>query len=103
MSGRLGAAALAANTDTDIYTATASTTVNVLVCNRGSEPTTVNIALVDGTAADLTDADYVEYGVIVPANGVLERSGLVMSANETVVAWADTATVSVRVNGYSEV
>lgn len=102
MSGRLGVAAPAANTDTDVYTAPEAATVNVLVCNRGAEAVIVNLALVYGTAANLADEDYVEFGVTIPANGVLERTGLVLSANETVVARADKASVSVRVNGYTE-
>jgi len=103
MSGRLGVAALAAEVNTVVYTAGASAvTVNVLMCNRGTEAAAVNVALVNGDAAALTDADYVEYGVSLPPNGVLERSGLVMSAGESVVVWSDKDTVSARVNGYTE-
>lgn len=103
-SGRLGAASLAADTDTGVYTVPAAVvmTVNVLFCNRGADAATVRLALVDGAVGALADEDYIEHGTVIPAGGVLERSGLALSAGETVVVRSDKATVSVRVHGYEE-
>lgn len=102
-SGKLGSAALAANTDTTVYTVPASTvaTINVAIVNRGSESATVNVAIAPaGTPAN---ADYIEYGVTIPAKGVLERTAIVAGAGEHVVVRASTANCSVRVHGFEEV
>jgi len=101
MSGRLGKANLAANTNTDLYTVPADTiaTANINLCNRTDSEITARIAIRNG---DLGDADYLEYDTSIPAHGVLERSGMVMSAGETIVAYASAAGVSVRVHGFEE-
>lgn len=102
--GRLGTARLTANTNTTVYTVPAlnTTTGSILLCNTGTETTKIRLAIVDGLAADLDSEDYIEYGSEIPAGGVLERSGVLMSAGETVIAWADKNTVTVRVHGYEE-
>jgi len=101
MSGRLGTADLEADTNTDVYTvpANAIATVNINVCNRTANTVTASIALHDGV---LTEADYLECDAPIPAHGVLERTGLVMSAGETIVTCASAAGVSVRVHGFEE-
>jgi hypothetical protein len=100
-SGKLGSAALAADTDTTIYTCPAETTavVNVNLCNRGGLGATVRVSI---GAASPAEADYVEYGAVIPAGGVLERSGLVVGAGEVLVARANTGDVAVRAFGYEE-
>ena len=101
-SGLLGKAVLAANTDTSIYTvpATKAATVNVNVVNTSSGSITVRLSI--GGAVPVA-ADYIEYDAIVPANGILERSGLVMSADEVLVARASATGISVRAYGFEEV
>lgn len=101
-SGKLGAAALAANTDTSIYTVPASTvaTVNVNIVNTTSAAITVRLSI---GAASPAAQDYIEYDASIPANGVLERSGLVMSAAEVLVARASATGISVRAFGFTEV
>lgn len=101
-SGKLGIAAPAANTDVIVYTVPASkvATVNVGVVNRGTDDAVVNVAIAASGATSA--AEYVEYGVTIPANGVLERSGLVVGAGENVVVRSSTANCSVRVNGFEE-
>ena len=102
-SGKLGSAALAANTDTTVYTVPASTvaTINVAIVNRGSADATVNVAIAPTGAPD--NADYIEFGVSIPANGILERTAIVAGAGERVVVRASTANCSVRVHGFEEV
>ena len=102
--GYLGKTKLAANINTAVYSVPAGkfTTANVAMCNIGDASAKIRLAIVDGAAADLADEDYIEYGVDIPAGGVLERTGLTLSAGETVVAWADKNTIVVRVHGYEE-
>ena len=102
--GYLGKTKLAESTNTAVYSVPAGkfTTANVAMCNIGDASAKIRLAIVDGAAADLADEDYIEYGVDIPAGGVLERTGITLSAGETVVAWADKTTVSVRVHGYEE-
>ena len=102
--GYLGKTKLAANINTAVYSVPAGkfTTANVAMCNIGDASAKIRLAIVDGAVADLADEDYIEYGVDIPAGGVLERTGLTLSAGETVVAWADKNTIVVRVHGYEE-
>lgn len=101
-SGKLGSAALAANTDTTVYTVPASTvaTINVAIVNRGTADATVNVAIAPAGAP--ADADYIEFGVVIPANGILERTAIVAGAGERVVVRSSTADCSVRVHGFEE-
>ncbi|MBW4056700.1 MAG: hypothetical protein HIU83_15130 [Proteobacteria bacterium] len=101
-SGLLGKAALTAATNTSIYTVPAATvaTVNVNMVNTSAASIAVRLSI--GTAVPAT-ADYIEYDTIIPANGVLERSGLVMSTAEVLVARAEAAGISIRVYGFEEV
>ena len=102
-SGRLGVAALAANTDTTVYTVPADTiaSCNVALVNRGATDAVCNVAFATGGTP--TTAEYVEFGVTVPANGILERTAIVAGAGERVVVRSSTADCSVRVHGFEEV
>ena len=101
-SGRLGKADLAATTNTTIYTAPAGlvSTLNVCICNRNSTAITVRLAI--AAAASPANSEWIEYDVAVPANGVLERGGLVMSPGELLVAYSSASGVSVRAHGLEE-
>lgn len=101
-TGRLGVAAPAANTNTTVYTVPASTvaTLNVAIVNRGDVEAVVDVAI--ATTAAPANADYVEFGVKIPANGVLERTAIVAGAGERVVVRSSTADCSVRVHGFEE-
>ena len=100
-SGKLGKAALAATTDTDLYTVPAGTvaTANINLCNRTSAAVTVRISI---RSAALADADYIEYDAKLPANGVIERTGIALSAGEIVTVRASAPGVSARVHGFEE-
>lgn len=101
-SGRLGVAALAANTDTTVYTVPASklASCNIALVNRGSEDALCNVAF--AMAATPTTAEYVEFSVKVPAKGILERTAIIAGAGERVVIRSSTANVTARVHGYEE-
>ena len=101
-SGLLGKAALAANVDTTIYAVPAATvvTANINIVNRTAAAITIRVSI--GSAAP-ADSDYIEYETSIPANAVLERSGMVMSAAEVLVVSASAVGISVRAYGFAEV
>lgn len=101
-SGILGKASLAATTETLLYTAPTGRVVSLSVnlCNLSADTAKVRLAMVDG--ATTTDAHYIEYDTSLEAKGVMERTGLVISAGQKVVAYSDIANVSVVVYGFEE-
>lgn len=98
-TGRLGTADLAAATNTTLYTVPANTfsLVTISVCNRGNSPVGARLALAAG--ANPGDDEWIEYGVEIGAKGVLERTGVLLSAGQKVVAWSSNPYVSVVVYG----
>lgn len=102
--GRLGAAALAANTDTVVYTVPAGrkATVLVSVCNRSATDAAIRLAHIDGNLAALATEDYIEYDSPLPGNGVLERTGITIAAGHTIMARASAASVSAVISGVEE-
>ena len=81
-TGRLGVAAPNATTWTQVYLCPATTfaVLTLSLCNRGGTAATVRVA-VTTTAAPGTPAntEFIEYDSTIIANGVLERSGIVMN------------------------
>lgn len=101
-SGKLGAASLSGATNTTIYTVPTGkvATFNVNMVNTTTEAIKVRLAL--SATATPTNSEYIEYDVSIPANSVLERTGLMASVGEMVVAYAAANGVSVRVYGIEE-
>ena len=102
--GRLGAASLAATTDTSVYSVPASrkATVTVSICNRNATDVTIRLAHIDGAVGAIANEDYIEYGATVPANGVLERTGICMAASATIMGYASATNTSFVVSGIEE-
>lgn len=100
--GRLGTARLAANTDTVIYTVPAGlvASININAINMGSTSTTVTLAISTGSTPSA--GDYYEMTALAPDGDTIERAGIILSAGESVIARATTATVDVRVHGIEE-
>lgn len=97
-SGKLGSANLAAATQVLLFTAADTPqTFNVRFANRNATAVKVRVAI--GTGTNPATTDYVDYDVTVPANGILEDTGLVASSGEKVWVQSDTANVSVRAHG----
>lgn len=101
-SGKLGTANLAAGADTTVYTVPASTvaTINIRVANRNAAAAKVRVAI--GTGASPDAADYIDYDILLAANGILEDTGIVCGAGEKIWVRSDVANVSVRVHGFEE-
>ncbi len=94
MTGVFGSLNPASNTDTTLFTVPSGKkiTANLSVCNRGKGLAKVSVALCDSDNPTL--ADYIEYECVIPANGVLERSALVLQNNKKIVVKATTENVS---------
>lgn len=98
-SGTLGQASLTAATNTTVYTAAATpTTFNVNMVNTTGSPVAVNLAVASSSTPAVYD--YIEFQTIIPANGVLERGGIVATAGKLIVAFANATGVSVNVYGF---
>jgi len=102
MTGRLGAAALAATTNTTLYTVPTGKTATVTCnfCNTSSVGVSVRLAVAQADTP--VDGEYVEYDVQLPATGVLERGGIVMTAGQRIVVRASATGVNVNVWGFEE-
>lgn len=99
-SGKLGSADLAAATNALLCTLDKVSTVNVRFANRNS--TSVKIRLAIGTGAEPALADYLTYDLTLPANGIVEDMGIVVSVGESIWAYSSAADVSVRAHGFEE-
>ena len=99
-SGVFGKADLSATTMTEIVAAPTSgiKVASVSVCNRSAAEVTLRLA-VSATAGAVASADYLEYDVKIPANGVLERSGIILSASNGLMAYVSATGVSVGAYG----
>ena len=100
-TGRLNGVDLTNTSATSVYTCPSATfsVVSVSICNRSATAVTIRLALtVTGSTPATTD--YLEYDSSLSANGVLERTGIVMTAGNQLVVTAGTGNaVSVVVVG----
>ena len=101
-TGILGTADVAATTLTTLYTvpATKIGVVNINLCNRGTAPVKVRLA-VSATATPAL-GEYIEYDATIAANSVLERTGFALDTGKNVVVYTDIATLSAVVTGFEE-
>ena len=90
---------LLATTNTSVYTVPAATfaVVTVSICNRGATAVTIRLAV--AALSTPTDAEYLEYGVSLGANSVLERTGIVMQTGKILVVYSSAATVTAIASG----
>lgn len=102
-SGRLAAVDIsAATTNTTVYTvpSTKVASFNINLLNRTATAATVRIAL--SSAASPSNGEYIEYDSVVPANGVLERTGLALDAGKLVVVYSSVIGLSAVIWGIEE-
>ena len=93
-SGRLGAADLAAATNTLVYECPAGMEafVTLNACARSGTPT-LRVALADNGAP--ANEDWIEYDLQLQAGGIpLLREGIIMKATDRLYVWASATGVS---------
>jgi len=102
-SGILSTTNLSANVVADVYTVPASTlaSVNINVCNRNATAVKIRLAL-SATSVTQAAGEFIEFDVSIVANGVLERTGVMLNAGKIITAYSDTNNVSVVVTGVEE-
>lgn len=102
-SGILGQSAPTANTNTTVYTVPALTTstFSVSICNTGIATIVARLAI--AASATPGASEYLEYDALIPANGVLERTGIVAQAAKLVVVRVSSTTAAVSIFGFEEV
>jgi hypothetical protein len=90
-TGRLSGVDITTTGATSVYTCPVTTfsVVSVSICNRTASAVTVNLALTT-TGSTPATTDYLEFGASLSANGVVERTGIVMSAGNQLVVTAGT-------------
>jgi hypothetical protein len=73
-------------------------TFSVNMLNTGSTPANVKLAISNAAVPAL--GDYIEYNAVVdPNGGILERTCLMASTNEKVIAESDVGNIVIRVYG----
>jgi hypothetical protein len=103
MSGILSQNILTLNTDTLVYTVPAGkiSSLTISVCNQaGAGDARINMALT--SLGSSTANSYIEFGAVVPASGVLERSAIVLEAGNTIRVQSSNSNTSVVVFGIEE-
>jgi hypothetical protein len=102
-TGLLGQAALTTATQwTSVYVVPSNTfsVLSLNVLNRGTTAVGIRIALTGVTPPSApTNAELIEYDVQIGANGVLERTGIMMNATKILAVYATNTNVSVSVYG----
>ena len=100
-TGRLGTANITTTSDTTVYTVPAATfsVVSINVVNRSSSAA-AQIRIAIASSATPGVAEYIEYDSSLVANGVLERTGIVMDAAKIIVVQTPTATPTLSVVVY---
>ena len=103
-TGKLGATNLIGAANTIIYSAPVSTlaTVNLNLCNRTAGNVLIRVAVLDGAIGTLATADYIEYDTTLSANGVIERTGIVVANGNSIMVYSDTSNVSATCWGFED-
>jgi len=93
-TGRLNGVDLTTTAATSVYTCPVTTfgVVSVSICNRSATAVTIRLALTVSGATP-ANTDYLEFDASLSANGVLERTGIVMNAGNQLVVTAGTGNV----------
>ncbi|SVA81602.1 uncharacterized protein METZ01_LOCUS134456 [marine metagenome] len=93
-TGRLGVADLAAGANTVLYTVPANnfSIVSVNMVNRGYSAVAVRVAVCSTTTP--ADSEWIEYDLEVLSKGVLERTGIAMSAGQILIVYSSAVSVN---------
>lgn len=100
-SGRIAAVDMKAGINTLLYKMPTGQiqVFNVGISNRNDSDVKIRLAFVDGGISDLADSDYIEYDTMIRANGVLERSGIALAGEQSLIGYSDSANVSFVIFG----
>ena len=100
-TGRLGTANITTTAATTVYTVPAATfsVVSVNIVNRSSSATAQIRMAISSSATPGLD-EWIEYDSALVANGVLERTGIVMDFAKLIVIQTPTATPALSVVVY---
>lgn len=93
-TGRIGIADLAAATNTTLYTTPLDTftVASLNICNRTTSAISLRVAI---SATDTpSNAEFIEFDTQLLANGVLERTGIVIAAGQRIVVRSSSVNVS---------
>lgn len=98
-TGVLGTADLGSATNTTLYTCPADTfcVASVSIVNRNATSVTVRLSL--SASGTPTNDEYIEYETTVLANGVLERTGIVLQAGKNIVVRSSAINVNAVATG----
>lgn len=93
-TGILGAADLASATNTILYTCPVDTftVATVSICNRSTGIVTVRLAV--ALASTPANAEFLEFGVSLGPNSVLERTGIVLDEGKLIVVFSSATSVN---------
>ena len=103
--GNLGSLSPAAATNDDLYTVPASrkATGTLTVCNQNSTEVTIRFAIVPtGGIGSVAAKDYREYETTLSARGVLEKTGVPVTAGAVLLVRASATDVSFNFDGIEE-
>ena len=102
-SGKFGSSTLAQGVLTLLYTVPLNTvaTVNVRFSNKNAASAKIRLAI--GSGSSPVDGDYLSYDQSIPANGIIEDTGIVCSAGEKVWGYSAANGVNIRVHGFEEI
>jgi hypothetical protein len=100
-TGRLGAANITSTAATTVYTVPATTfsVVSVNIVNRSSSAS-AQIRVAVSSSATPDASEWIEYDSSLVANGVLERTGIVIDAAKLIVVQTPTGTPTLSVVVY---
>ncbi len=100
-TGRLGTANITTTSATTVYTVPASTfaVISVNVVNRSSSAAAL-IRMAVASSATPGNDEWIEYDSSLVANGVLERTGIVVDAGKLIVIQTPTSTPTLSVVVY---
>lgn len=99
-TGVLAQAALAATTNTLLYTAVRPTACTINLVNIAATAATVRIAIgTIPTPSNPANSNYIEFDASIPARGVLERSGILLDTGQRVVVFGSAANITATIYG----
>lgn len=101
-TGTIANGTLTQNVETAVYTVDDTNTggyavVSVQLLNLGTADANIRIAVHQGT---VSNADYIEYDTTIVPKGLIERTGVVVGAGQSISCWCtNSADIAFRING----